>query len=273
MNRFHGHRMTNNVIPRTYGSARPLSSRSTAPKSGPFIGPDQQHSASPARRLHQHPTNTSAITAFGGMRTFGQVSRIFADSEKAARPPLKASLSFFVVPKCLFQPLNRVTPFRGLGSAGRVLVSKKPDLIDRLIERDRLSPLDGHKILHFVGIIYELPMIGRGGEHIECRPLATVICRDLEVRRPFWWTFDPSNSNETLAWRFDPNAIACLEEVERVRIPGTPPVPFSCGFGNARRGSREVKRSGTQRDPRATVQGGVFFPNRANSSGATNRPL
>ena len=52
-----------------------------------------------------------------------------------------------------------------------------------------------------------------------------------------------------------------------------PPVPFSCGFGNARRGSREVKRSGTQRDPRATVQGGVFFPNRANSSGATNRPL
>jgi len=51
------------------------------------------------------------------------------------------------------------------------------------------------------------------------------------------------------------------------------PVPFSCGFGNARRGSREVKRSGTQRDPRATVQGGVFFPNRADSSGATNRPL
>ena len=52
-----------------------------------------------------------------------------------------------------------------------------------------------------------------------------------------------------------------------------PPVPFSCGFGNARRGSREVKRSGTQRDARATVQGGVFFPNRADSSGATNRPL
>ena len=52
-----------------------------------------------------------------------------------------------------------------------------------------------------------------------------------------------------------------------------PPVPFSRGSWKARRRSREVKRSETKRDLRATARSGVDFPNRADSPGATNRPL
>ena len=54
---------------------------------------------------------------------------------------------------------------------------------------------------------------------------------------------------------------------------GSPPVPFSRGSWKARRRSREVKRSETKRDLRATARSGVDFPNRADLPGATNRPL
>ncbi len=50
-------------------------------------------------------------------------------------------------------------------------------------------------------------------------------------------------------------------------------VPFLLRFLDARRGSRDVKRSGTERDPRATARIGVAFPNRADPSGATNHLL
>ena len=59
----------------------------------------------------------------------------------------------------------------------------------------------------------------------------------------------------------------------RRRCATPPPVPFFLRFLDARRGSHEVKRSGTERDPRATARIGVAFPNRADPSGATNRLL
>ena len=105
-----------------------------------------------------------------------------------------------------------------------MLASKKADFVDRLIERNCLSPRDRDEVFHFIRVIRVLPKkIGVvGAEHIQYRLIAPVICCDLKVAHRLAWTFNSSDANEAVTWHFDPNTVPALQKLERVGIPGAP---------------------------------------------------
>jgi hypothetical protein len=64
--------------------------------------------------------------------------------------------------ECLLESINGVTPFRCGRFANGILIPEETSLLDRLLERDGLNPMDRHEALALTWIIGEGSVAGAG---------------------------------------------------------------------------------------------------------------
>ena len=99
-----------------------------------------------------------------------------------------------------------------------VLISKEADVVNDLLRRDRLQPIDSHKILRFVGVILVLPIQRGMLQHLEARSLA-VRRHDFEFLHALYRILDDPNSHITGFRNLNPNSVVGGQQLQCLAIP------------------------------------------------------
>jgi hypothetical protein len=111
-----------------------------------------------------------------------------------------------------------MAPFRCCWLTDCILIAEHPNLLHRLGQRDRLEPLNRHKIFRGVWIVSACPMIGCRLQHIQSGLLA-LWGLQLKVGSADRLALHPADANEPESRRLHPYAVANRQKIERVGIP------------------------------------------------------